>query len=148
MSNENSLRIHEFSFTVSPMDSTITTTPECHEPTTLDSLKCLLLDIAQQRSLNDLLWLIVRRLANRPTVVLARIWLIRSGDICSTCRLKEECPDQTRCLHLVASAGHSGGEDKTELSKTDGYFARFPLGVGKVGQIGKTGEQLVINELE
>ena len=125
-----------------------TTTPECREGTTLDSLKCLLLDIAQQRSLNDLLWLIVRRLADRPTVVLARIWLIRPGDICSTCRLKEECPDQTKCLHLVASAGRSSEGAKTEWKNTDGYFARFPLGVCNVGRIGKTGEQLVINEME
>ncbi|WNM58916.1 sigma-54-dependent Fis family transcriptional regulator [Candidatus Nitrospira allomarina] len=124
-----------------------TTKAECREPT-LDSLKCLLLDIAQQRSLNDLLWLIVRRLADRPTVVLARIWLLKPGDICSTCRFKEECPDQRQCLHLVASAGRSGGGDKTEWMKTDGYFARFPLGVCKVGRIGKTGEQLVINEME
>ena len=125
-----------------------TTTPECAAPTTLDSLKCLVLDIAQQRSLNDLLWLIVRRLADRPTVVLARIWLIRHGDICATCRFNEECPDQTQCLHLVASAGRSSGADKTEWCNTNGYFARFPLGVCKVGRIGKTGEQLVINELE
>ncbi|MDH5295555.1 MAG: sigma 54-interacting transcriptional regulator [Nitrospirota bacterium] len=120
---------------------------ECRE-TTLDSLKCLLLDIVQQRSLNDLLWLIVRRLADRPTVVLARIWLIKPGDICSSCRLREECPDQTRCLHLVASAGRSGVGDKTEWKNIDGYFARFPLGVCKVGRIGKTGQQLVINEMD
>jgi transcriptional regulator with GAF, ATPase, and Fis domain len=125
-----------------------TITLECQEPNTLDSLKTLVLDIAQQRSLNDLLWLIVRRLADRPTVVLARIWLIRPGDICATCRFKNECPDQTECLHLVASAGRSGGADKTEWSNTNGYFARFPLGVCKVGRIGKTGEQLVINELD
>ena len=125
-----------------------TTKAECQEPTTLDSLKCLLLDIAQQRSLNDLLWLIVRRLADRPTVVLARIWLLKPGDICSTCRLRKECPDQTECLHLVASAGRSGVGDKTEWMNTDGYFARFPLGVCKVGRIGKTGEQLVINEMD
>jgi transcriptional regulator with GAF, ATPase, and Fis domain len=125
-----------------------TTKAECQESTTMDSLKCLLLDIAQQRSLNDLLWLIVRRLADRPTVVLARIWLLKPGDICSTCRFREECPDQTQCLHLVASAGRSGVGDKTEWIKTDGYFARFPLGVCKVGRIGKTGEQLIINEIE
>ncbi len=81
-------------------------------------------------------------------MVLARIWLIRPGDICSTCRLKEECPDQTKCLHLVASAGRSSEGAKTEWKNTDGYFARFPLGVCKVGRIGKTGEQLVINEME
>jgi len=125
-----------------------TTNPECQSPTTLDSLKCLLLDIAQQRSINDLLWLIVRRLADRPAVVLARIWLIRPGDICATCRLKEECPDQTKCLHLVASAGRSGGADKTEWSNINGFFSRFPLGIYKVGRIGSSGEQLVINDME
>ena len=117
-------------------------------PTTLGSLKCLLLDIAQQRSLNDLLWLIVRELADRPTVVLARIWLTRPGDLCSSCRFKEECPDKTKCLHLVASAGRSGGPDKTEWNNINGYFSRFPLGVCKVGRIGGSGEQLVINERE
>jgi len=147
--NENSLHIHEISFIVSPMSSAIPqTSPECAAPNTLDSLKCLVLDIAQQRSLNDLLWLIVRRLADRPTVVLARIWLIGPGDICAACRLKEECPDQTKCLHLVASAGRSGGEDKTEWSNINGFFARFPLGIYKVGRIGSSGEQLVINEIE
>ncbi|MGB0911101.1 MAG: sigma-54-dependent Fis family transcriptional regulator [Nitrospirales bacterium] len=125
-----------------------TTPTECQAPTTLDSLKCLVLDIAQQRSLNDLLWLIVRRLADRPNVVLARIWMIRPGDICATCRFQEECPDQTQCLHLVASAGRSGGEDKTEWSNINGHFARFPIGVCKVGRIGQTGEQLVINEMD
>ena len=128
--------------------TTASTTPECQTPTTLDSLKCLVLDIAQQRSLHDLLWLIVRRLADRPTVVLARIWLIRPGDICATCRFKDDCPDHTQCLHLVASAGRSGAKGNLEWSNTNGYFARFPLGVCKVGRIGKTGEQLVINELD
>ena len=123
-------------------------TSEYQIPNTLDSLQCLVLDIAQQRSLDDLLWLIVRRLVDRPTVVLARIWLMRPGDICATCRFKQECPDQTKCLHLVASAGRSGGGDKTEWSNINGYFARFPIGVCKVGRIGKTGEQLIINELE
>ncbi len=125
-----------------------TVEPNMKSPTTLDSLKCLLLDIAQQRSLNDLLWLIVRRLADRPTVALARIWLIGPGDICSSCRFKEECRDQTRCLHLVASAGRSSSADKTEWNTINGYFSRFPLGVCKVGRIGGLGEQLVINEME
>ena len=144
-----SLRIHEISFMVSLMSTTFSnTSPECATPNTLESLKCLVLDIAQQRSLNDLLWLIVRRLADRPTVVLARIWLMKSGDICSSCRFKDDCPDQTQCLHLVASAGRSSGSDQTEWSNINGYFARFPIGVCKVGRIGKTGEQLVINELD
>ncbi|MCA9481747.1 MAG: hypothetical protein KC545_15495, partial [Nitrospira sp.] len=117
-----------------------TTQTACQSENPLTSYKCLLLDIAQQRSLNELLWLIVRRLAERPTVVLARIWLIKPGDICASCRFKDECPDHTRCLHLVASAGRSSGLDQTEWNQTDGYFSRFPLGVCKVGRIGGTGE--------
>ena len=125
-----------------------TTQTACQSENSLTSYKCLLLDIAQQRSLNELLWLIVRRLAERPTVVLARIWLIKPGDICASCRFKDECPDHTRCLHLVASAGRSSGLDQTEWNQTNGYFSRFPLGVCKVGRIGGTGEQLVINEMD
>jgi transcriptional regulator with GAF, ATPase, and Fis domain len=117
-------------------------------PSTLDTLQCLLLDIAQQRSLHDLLWLIVRRLAERPSVVLARIWLIRPGDRCTSCRFKHECPDQTHCLHLVTSAGRSGQGDQEEWSNIEGYFSRFPLGVAKVGRIGQTGQPLVINEAD
>ena len=104
-----------------------TTKPECPPPITLDSLKCLLLDIAQQRSINDLLWLIVRRLADRPTVVLARIWLIGPGDICATCRLKEECPDQTKCLHLVASAGRSGGDGQDGMVQHQRILFSIPV---------------------
>ena len=115
--------------------------------TTLDALQSLALDIAQQRSLKELLWLIVRRLADLPTVVLARIWLMRPGDRCATCRFRETCPDQTQCLHLVASAGQSSRDEGTEWSNINGYFSRFPLGIGKVGHIGKTGEPVVINEL-
>ena len=35
-----------------------------------------------------------------------------------------------------------------EWTRIDGEFSRFPLGVRKVGQIWKTGEQLVINDVE
>ena len=121
---------------------------ECQSPTTFDSIKRLLLDIAQQRSLGDLLWLIVQRLADQPAVALARIWLIRPGDVCSTCRMNDECPDHARCLHLVASAGGSKLEEKREWTRIDGDFRRFPLGVRKVGHIGGTGAHLVINEIK
>jgi transcriptional regulator with GAF, ATPase, and Fis domain len=36
-----------------------------------------------------------------------------------------ECPDQTRCLHLVASAGTT--------ERIDGAFRRFPIGAREVG---------------
>ena len=121
---------------------------ECRSPTSFDALKGLLLDIAQQRSLQDLLWLIVRRLADQPTVALARIWMLGPGDICSTCHMKSECPDQTQCLHLVASAGRSVSEGKVEWRNIDGEFRRIPVGVRKVGYIGGTGEPLIVNDIQ
>ena len=69
-------------------------------------MKGLLLDMARERSAAGVLDLATRRLAERsPHLALARVWLLRGGDVCETCRLSTECPDQTRCLHLVANAG-------------------------------------------
>ena len=59
-----------------------------------ESLKDLLLDMALERSVDALLDMIVRRLAERPHIALARIWLIGPGDICPVCPMRSECPDQ------------------------------------------------------
>jgi transcriptional regulator with GAF, ATPase, and Fis domain len=103
----------------------------------------LLVSVAQHRSTAEVLAAIVGGLAQSPTVVLARIWLIEPGDLCSSCGFRAECVDQTRCLHLVASTGNpdEAGEDYTRL---DGAFRRFPLGVRKVGQTAVSGEPLVL----
>ena len=61
---------------------------------------------------------------------LTRVWLVRPGDICRTCAMLPECPDQRSCLHLVASAGVT--------SRTDGPFRRFPIGARQVGQVAVT----------
>ncbi len=58
---------------------------------------------------------------------LARVWLVGPGDLCGRCPMRPECPDRTRCLHLVASAGTT-----THL---DGPFRRFPLGAREVGRV-------------
>ena len=109
----------------------------------IDRFKRLLLDMAQQRSVNSVLNLIVDRLAGQPDVALARIWLVAPGDICTSCLMRHECPDQTSCLHLVASAGRSklSGEAWTKLN---GDFLRFPIGVRKVGKIAATGKPVEV----
>jgi len=112
----------------------------------LESFKCLLLDMAHERSLDALLKLIVKRLAERPHMALARIWLLGPGDICASCRMREECPDQTSCLHLVASAGSPLAESGADWSRLDGDFRRFPLGVRKVGHIATTGDPVEITD--
>ncbi len=117
-------------------------------PTEFASFKCLVLDIAQQRTLDELLKLIVNRMAARPEVALVRIWLIRPGDVCGNCRMRDDCPDQTSCLHLVASAGQSVVNPNEEWNGLNGHFRRFPIGSCKVGRIGGTGEPVIIHEIK
>ena len=112
-----------------------------------DALKCILLDMAQQRTLGALLDLIVTRLRNLDDVALARIWLIDSGDICDHCHFQSECPDQSSCLHLVASAGKSA-TGTPKWNELDGKFRRFPIGVRKVGHIAGTGEPVEIVDID
>ena len=112
-----------------------------------ESLKTLLLDMAQEPTLDTLLPLVVRRLAERSHVALARIWLIKPGDICASCPMRQECPDRTACLHLVASAGQSTADPSQDWSYVQGRFRRFPLGVRKVGRIARSCESIVVREI-
>ena len=102
--------------------------------------------MAQNRLLPEVLNAVARGLAGSPNVILARIWLIAGGDICEKCHFRSECPGQTRCLHLAASAGNPrNGTD--DYSKLGGSFRRIPLGVRKIGHVGKTGEPLLLPNL-
>jgi transcriptional regulator with GAF, ATPase, and Fis domain len=103
-----------------------------------DSMKTLLLEMAEDRCVDTLLKRIVERFATRPHVALTRIWLRKPGDVCSECRMKEACTNPSDCLHLVASAGNPL-EKNADWSRLDGEFRRFPLGIGKVGEIAATG---------
>ncbi len=103
----------------------------------------IMVSMAQNRTLPEVLGSIVSGIAACDHVVLARIWLLKGGDICATCRFREECPDQTRCLHLVASAGNSN-ESAADFTRTDGAFRRFPVGVRKIGTIAQSGQPLLI----
>jgi len=113
-----------------------------------DALQGLLLEMGQQRALDGVLRLVVDRLAEEEHVALARIWLLRPGDICSKCVMREECPDQTRCLHLVSSAGRSRMENVDPWTDIDGDFKRMPLGVRKVGRIAATGECVSVMDIQ
>ena len=111
-----------------------------------DSLRDGLLELAQIRHVDELMRRVVAVLAARPHVALARIWQIDQGDLCATCRMAPRCPDRTHCLHLVASAGAPGSDDRSDWSRVDGEFSRIPLGVGKVGRVGASGEAIVVQD--
>ncbi len=114
----------------------------------LDFLQAVALSVANERSVDRILERIVAGLADTPETVLARIWLIRPGDICAECPVSPECPDRTSCLHLVASNGRPLGEAAPRPTRLDGMFRRFPLGVRKVGKVGRSGEPLLLTDVE
>ena len=109
-----------------------------------DALQQILMTASRERSERSVLRIIVDGLAGQPHVALARIWLTGPGDICATCRMRPECPDQSHCLHLEASSGRSLAEPGADWTRIDGDFRRFPVGVRKVGQIAATGIPLFV----
>jgi transcriptional regulator with GAF, ATPase, and Fis domain len=111
-----------------------------------EALQRVALAVAGETSVDRVLAEVVDGLIAHTAVALARVWLIKPGDICDTCPLRGECPDQARCLHLAASAG-SPLDGRTDWSRLDGAFRRFPLGVRKIGRIGATGDGLFIDDI-
>ncbi|UUO07206.1 sigma 54-interacting transcriptional regulator [Blastopirellula sp. J2-11] len=105
----------------------------------LDDPKRLLLDLALQHSVAELLKLIVERLSSSEQVALARIWLAEPTTQCTECRSAELCQSQTECLQLVASGGRSAVSPHAEWTATDGDFRRMPFGARKVGRIAASG---------
>jgi transcriptional regulator with GAF, ATPase, and Fis domain len=109
----------------------------------------LLLEIAQEQSLDELLKKVVNRIMQRPGVARVRIWMIRKGDICATCVRRKDCPDQTRCLHAVAGGSNLlEGKEEEEYTKLTDPYARVPFGFGAAGKIAATGKQLVLRDLD
>ncbi len=127
-----------------------------------DSLRDLLLEIAPERSVEHLLRKVVQSLAQRPHALLARLWLLDKGDLCASCPMRPVCPDQTRCLHLVASAESLTGGQRAEVrgqKSEDGdlerrsqtattsimerELRRIPVGVGAIGRIAATGQPII-----
>ena len=106
----------------------------------VQALQRISLHVAGVCSVENVLAKIVAGLEPVEGCALVRIWLIGPGDICEACHRRPECPDQTRCLHLKASAGRSAVDPGLVWTSIDGRFRRFPLNVRKVGRVGATGE--------
>jgi transcriptional regulator with GAF, ATPase, and Fis domain len=108
----------------------------------------LLLDIAHEQSLEHLMEKLVRAQLRRRAIARVEFWLIEKGDICAVCPQRPNCPNQARCLHLAAGGNNSledAGEQGSFFHNTD---ARIPLGVGVIGRIAATGEQIVLLDLD
>ncbi len=100
----------------------------------------LLLEIAQERSVEPILKKLVDFSVERTGFAFSTVWLVQKGDLCATCKYRSECADQSRCLHLVAGRGRSlPGYGKGPQPYED-LNARVPLNLGPLGEAVATGQ--------
>ena len=107
----------------------------------------LLLELAQEPSVGSLLNKLVERVVERPHIVCAQVWLVEAGDLCTTCPRRPDCPDQSRCLHLVAGKAKSIAEPGKGFGRLDPKTAREPLGVPPIGTVVLSGRQRAVPDV-
>ncbi len=115
------------------------------ESTAFERVAALLLKLPEEQSCSRLLALAAREIGQWPDVALVRIWRTKPGDICDSCHFRGECPGQIDCVHLVASCGRSRLDPEADWNGLQGQFARFPMGIRKVGHVAATGEAVTTN---
>lgn len=67
------------------------------------SLRSTLGAIAGGASLDDALTSVADNVVGSLGATSGKVWLVKAGDMCSTCPLASECQDRSLCLHLRAS---------------------------------------------
>jgi transcriptional regulator with GAF, ATPase, and Fis domain len=112
----------------------------------VDFLKDVALAVAQEQRLETVMKMIVEGINEERDVALVRLWFLELDEKSTERHLPAEDRKEARCLHLVASAGHPLNQQE-DWSRLDGAFGRFPLGVGKIGLIGQSGESILIPDL-
>ena len=110
------------------------------------SFRELLLELACERSLEDLLPLCTRRLVENEDVALARLWLLEPGDQCAACPNARACANRASCLHLVASAARARDGAAVADGRLGGAFRRIPVGAFKVGAVAATRALVLVTD--
>jgi len=114
----------------------------------LSVLQSISLAVAQERDLDLVLLKIVQGLVDDVGgIALARIWLTGAGDVCLRSRARDHAPEPQACLHLMASAGKPTASPGEDWSRLNGEFSSIPLGVGKIGSVGLTGEPVLVSDV-
>ncbi len=108
-----------------------------------ESLGELLTAMMNERSVESLLKVTADHLADGSDVSAAMIWLIRPGDICSSCLMALVCPNKALCLHLSASAGSVNLAASQAASEQ--MHRRVPIEAGVVGRVLASGAAEVIS---
>ncbi len=112
----------------------------------LEPLPTIILALAEQRSLQDVLKTIIETVHRQPGVALARLWLRESAATCPVCSKEDSAADPD--LHLRASSGSPQTAD-ANWSRIDGTFHRIGLSSSKlkIAHIALTGESIRIQSL-
>ena len=108
----------------------------------------LLLEVAQEQSLDQLLRKIVSRSLERPNFAAVQIWMVGKGDLCAMCLQKRVCPDQTRCLILAAGGGTAITGPQGEQLRFDDPDLRNPFGVGLAGRVAAEAREIAVPNLD
>ena len=108
-----------------------------------DQLPGILLELAQERSVESLMRRAVQFASESSNLALLRIWLIDTGDTCSSCPMQSQCPDHARCLHSVITGGKSAANPPTDYSVFHEWLPRVPLGFEIIGKIGEPREGVI-----
>jgi hypothetical protein len=90
----------------------------------------LLLELAQERSLEGVLRKAIDAAAAVPGVALARVYLLAPGDICPTCPQQSVCPDQT----LLFSLRENAIAKEPQASYPERWWCVSRLGASMVAQ--------------
>jgi transcriptional regulator with GAF, ATPase, and Fis domain len=104
--------------------------------------------VAQERSVDTVLRMIVDGLAEQPDIAIVRMLRVDRGDICDHCIQRSECQDQTRCLHLVATGGHQSRGTPQDWEQLSRDYPRVPFGTYNSGVVAAGGKPMLINDVE
>ena len=104
--------------------------------------------ITRKSPVKETLGAIVSQMVSHCEGALARIWLIKKGDICENCKMREECPAQDACLHLIASEGRGLDCERRWFDIEESGFRRFPIGIRKIGRVAKSGEPIHLDSFD
>jgi transcriptional regulator with GAF, ATPase, and Fis domain len=91
---------------------------------------------------------IVERLAMRPLVALARLWVVRRAYWCYTCSLGKYCEPKGACLHLIASRGNSMNNRRATYARTRSFFNNLPLNHQILGHMTAPANHLQLANIE
>lgn len=108
----------------------------------------LMRDMAEERSVERLLRMLVDRLSERPPIALVQVWLKHPGDICPSCLTRSKCRQSGECLHLVTWASRYKSSFHSEKIDKKAFPDRIPLDIGLIGRVGSTGKSIELTEIK